>query len=103
MINTSMPFNFQHHCLIRNITPKKTQLCTNQLQTFNGRRHDLVNRYGVYLSQMTAICATCHKQCLVLSSFTSNHRVYNWCNAMGATSGAGTAYPSGAPEFTPGF
>jgi len=21
----------------------------------------------------------------------------------GATSGAGTAYPSGAPEFTPGF
>jgi len=22
---------------------------------------------------------------------------------MGATSGAGTAYPSGAPEFTPGF
>jgi len=24
-------------------------------------------------------------------------------NAMGATSGAGTAYPSGAPEITPGF
>jgi len=22
---------------------------------------------------------------------------------MGVTSGAGTAYPSGAPEFTPGF
>jgi len=22
---------------------------------------------------------------------------------MGATSGAGTAYPSGAPEFTPSF
>ena len=22
---------------------------------------------------------------------------------MGATSGAGTAYPYGAPEFTPGF
>jgi hypothetical protein len=22
---------------------------------------------------------------------------------MGPTSGAGTAYPSGAPEFTPGF
>ena len=49
MINTSMPFNFQHPCLIRNIT----QLCTNQLQKFNGRRHNLVNRYGVYLSQMT--------------------------------------------------
>ena len=24
-------------------------------------------------------------------------------NTTGATSGAGTAYPSGAPEFTPGF
>ena len=35
------------------ILPQKTQLCTNQLQKFNGRRHDLVNRYGVYLSQMT--------------------------------------------------
>jgi len=23
--------------------------------------------------------------------------------STGATSGAGTAYPSGAPEFTPGF
>ena len=35
------------------ILPQKTQLCTNQLQKFNGRRHDLVNRYGLYLSQMT--------------------------------------------------
>ena len=25
------------------------------------------------------------------------------CIYMGATSGAGTAYPSGAPAFTPGF
>ena len=24
-------------------------------------------------------------------------------NTTGATSGAGSAYPSGAPEFTPGF
>ena len=24
-------------------------------------------------------------------------------NTSGVTSGAGTAYPSGAPEFTPGF
>ena len=24
-------------------------------------------------------------------------------DTTGATSGAGTAYPSGAPEFTPGF
>jgi hypothetical protein len=27
----------------------------------------------------------------------------NYINTSGATSGAGTAYPSGAPEFIPGF
>ena len=29
------------------------------------------------------------------------HRVCNYINTTGATSGAGTAYPSGTPEFTP--
>jgi len=30
--------------------------------------------------------------------------VYNYnINTTGATSGTGTAYPSGAAEFTPGF
>jgi len=31
------------------------------------------------------------------------HRVCNDINTTDATSGAGTAYPFGAPEFTPGF
>jgi len=31
------------------------------------------------------------------------HGVYNESKTMGATSGAGTAYLSGAPEFTPVF
>jgi hypothetical protein len=43
---------------------------------------------------------------------TDNYRIHNgavtehhlyserWCSTMGTTSGAGTAYPSGAPEFT---
>jgi hypothetical protein len=30
-----------------------------------------------------------------------NH--YLWVNTTGATSGAGTAHPSGVPEFTSGF
>ena len=30
------------------------------------------------------------------------HLVYNKINTTGATSGAGTAYPSGASEFNPG-
>ena len=39
----------------------------------------------------------------VLSSFMSYHRVCNKSNTMGVTRGAGTAYLSGVPEFTPGF
>ena len=30
-------------------------------------------------------------------------QVCNYINTKGATNGAGTAYPSGAPEFAPGF
>ena len=44
------------------------------LRKLYGRHHDLVDRYGISVLQM-----------------------------MGVTSGAGTAYHSGAPEFTPGF
>jgi len=35
--------------------------------------------------------------------FMTYHRVCNYINTMGVTSGAGTAYPSRAPELTPGF
>ena len=31
------------------------------------------------------------------------HLVCSYTNTTGNTSGAGTAYPSGAPEFNPGF
>ena len=34
---------------------------------------------------------------------TTYYRVCNQINTTGATSGTGTAYPSGAPEFTSGF
>ena len=54
------------------------------------------------------ICTRYHIKLLVisskvLSSFMTYHRVCTYINTTGATSGAGTAYPSGAPEFTPGF
>jgi hypothetical protein len=52
---------------------------------------------------MTTICSTCRKHFPVLTSFTTYYRVLNQINTTGATSGAGTAYPSGAPEFTAGF
>ena len=46
------------------------------------------------------ICSTCRKHFPVLSSFMTNHQV---CNMTGTTSGAGTAYPSGEPDFIPVF
>jgi hypothetical protein len=47
------------------------------------------------------ICSTSRKHFRFLSSFTTYHWVCNSINTTGATSGAGTVYPSGAPEFTP--
>ena len=40
---------------------------------------------------------------MTVSSFMTYCRVCNYNNTTGATSGAGTAFPSEAPEFTPGF
>ena len=39
----------------------------------------------------------------VLSSFMTYHRICNQINTTGTISGAGTAYNSGAPAFTPDF
>ena len=49
------------------------------------------------------VCSNCRRHNTVLSSFMIYHRVYNRSNATGATSGAGTANPSGAHEFIPCF
>ena len=49
------------------------------------------------------ICSTCRKNFPVLSSFTTYYQVCNLINTTGATSGAGTTYPYGAPELTLGF
>ena len=64
------------------------------------------NRYGTSVSQMTMDMfhsCSCRKYFPVLSSSMTYHRVCNWSNTTGATNGAGTAYPSGAPEFTHGL
>ena len=60
---------------------------------------DFNDHYGMSVSQMT----TCHKHFPVISSCMTCHRVCNQINTTGATSGAGTVYPSGAHAFTPGF
>jgi len=68
------------------------------LRTFYGRHHDLVDCYGISLSQMTTDMF--HLSLALPGPFL---RVCNYINTSCATSGAGTAHPFGAPEFTPGF
>ena len=47
------------------------------------------------------ICSTCRKHFPVLSSLMTYNQVCNWITTTGGTSGAGTAYATVAPEFTP--
>ena len=49
------------------------------------------------------ICSTCRKHFPVLSLIHDLSPALQLINTTGATSGAGTAYPSGAHEFTPSF
>ena len=44
-----------------------------------------------------------HKHFPVVSSFMTYHRVCNYINTTDVPSGEGTANPSGAHDFTPGF
>ena len=70
---------------------------------FYGRHHDLVNSYGVSVSHMTMDMFPVSQSQSDPFLFMACHRVCNKSNPPGATCGAGTVYPSGAHEFTPGF
>ena len=49
----------------------------SSLRTFYGRHYDLVDRYGISVSQMTTICSNCRKHFPILCSFMTYHRVCN--------------------------
>jgi hypothetical protein len=69
---------------------------------FCGRHHDLVDRYGISVSQMTTDMFHLSLHFPVLSSFITYHQVCNYFNTTGATSGARDAYPSGTLVFLKG-
>ena len=69
----------------------------SSLRKFQGRHHNLVDRYGISGSQMSC------KHFTVLSSFNTYHQVCNQINTTVAISGARTAHPSGTPDFNPCF
>jgi hypothetical protein len=72
----------------------------SSLPKFNGYHHDLVNHYRVFVTDVHGcvlfVVITVH------SSFMTYHSVSNKSKTRGNTCGAGTSYPSGAPEFIPG-
>jgi hypothetical protein len=61
-----------------------------------GRHHDMVERYGISVSQMTT-------DMFHLSQTLPGHFLIHYINTTGVTSGPGTADTSRAPKFTPGF
>jgi hypothetical protein len=70
--------------------------------------HDWINFLFIIVNELLShtwprMCSTCRKHFPVFSSFMTYHRVCNWSNTTGGTSGEGTAYTSGAPVFTPGI
>ena len=82
--------------------PTKTIICP--MIIFGGRKIGLKQCQLLYLChKWPQICPVCRNHNLELSSFMTYNRLCNKSNTMGATCGAGTAYPSGAPEFTPVF
>jgi hypothetical protein len=67
---------------------------------FYGHNQDLINCYGISVSQITTdmfnfFC----KNNPVISSYMTDHRVCNRHNTPGVTNGAILAYPTGTSEF----
>ena len=57
--------------------------------------HELVDRYGIYVSHMTTNMFCLSKSQSVVFSFMNCHRVCNKSNMPDATCGAGPSYPYG--------
>jgi len=97
-------FASQGLILIKEATETRFPNCQVGVTTSNVllSHNDLVNRYGISVSQMP----TWYVPFVVITIRSCPHEILPDCNKSdtnGATSGTGTAYLSGAPEFTPGF
>jgi len=68
----------------------------SSLQKFYGRHHDLLDRYGISVSEITTDMF--HLSQLLPGTFL----IHDLSPGL-QLYGAGTVYSSGAPEFTPGL
>ena len=78
------------------------------MQGIRTTEYDICKRFITWLDITEYLCHkcpwisfVCRNHNPVVSSFMTNIRLHN--NKIGVTCGAGTEYPSGAPEFTPDF
>ena len=87
-------------CHFLNLT---TVITTKGLQYYTGQRLFIVRGKGVRL-YIFCIHLIVHYTCNpVLSTFLTYHQLCTKRNTKGVTCETGTAHPSGAPKFTPGF
>jgi hypothetical protein len=76
----------------------------SSLRQLYDRHHDLVDRYGISVTNdhgyvpLVVNTSRSFRHSWLITGFVATM----WINTMGATNEA-VAYPSGAPEFTPGF
>jgi hypothetical protein len=75
----------------------------SSLRKCYGHHHDLVDHYGISVSQWQPICPTYRKHFTVFYSFTTYYWVCNYISTTGATSGSGSTDPSVVPEFNSVF
>jgi len=88
------------------MTKRKDYHTVRTVPKFNGKFIETdakQNRYPKHMFMTAHSTSFVTSQNPILSSFMTYHRICNKSNTTGATLGAGTAYPSVEPEFTPVF
>ena len=75
----------------------------SSLRKFYGRHHDLVDRYGISVTNDHGYVPLVVNTSRSFPHYDITGFATRPINMTGATSETGTAYPSGEPEITPGF
>ena len=75
----------------------------SSLRKCYGHHHDMVDHYGISVSQWQPICSTYCKHFTVFYSFTTYYQVCNYNTMTCITSGSGSTDPSVSTRVHPGL
>jgi hypothetical protein len=75
----------------------------SSLRKCYGHHHDMVDHYGISVSQWQPICSTYCKHFTVFYSFTTYYQVCNYITMTCITSGSGSTDPSVSTRVHPGL